>query len=106
MRISDWSSDVCSSDLVASAHRPIAMTGCFQLSTWAISDFIVLRGTLTQPAVAPLPLMCRKIAPPRWRTWRVVLKLITIAISYCSIDRKRVVQGKEVDVRGDFGVRR
>ena len=40
------------------------------------------RGTLTQPAVAPRPLTCRKIPEPRCRTWRR-LKPTTTAISYC-----------------------
>src|SRR3546814_2637089 len=34
MRISDWSSDVCSSDLLEGEHLPFARDECFDLGQW------------------------------------------------------------------------
>src|SRR6478672_818923 len=65
------------------AHRPIAMTGTRSASSRAIRPRRKGRGPLTQPAVAPDPLTCRKIPAPRCRTWWE-LKLVTMEYSYCT----------------------
>src|SRR6185436_3439102 len=53
----------------ARTHLPTAITGTLAGSRRHISLFRKERGALTHPAVAPLPLTCRKIPAPRWRTW-------------------------------------
>ncbi len=60
---------------------PIAISGVRSWSSRNISLRMNQRGALAQPAVAPLPLTCRKIAPPRCLTW-LRLKLVTTAHSY------------------------
>ncbi len=70
-------------DLLPRGHQePIAITGTRSWSSRGISRWMNQRGALTQPAVAPEPFTCRKIAPPRWRTcaW---LNVVTIENSYC-----------------------
>lgn len=64
-------------------RQPIAMRGWAEGWTQPMNLSIVARGTETQPAVAPLPLTCRKIPAPRPGTAGQRLKLITSALAYC-----------------------
>src|SRR3546814_1162938 len=81
MRISDWSSDVCSSDL-----------------TMNITSISVAIGNIA-PLAAPihnLPFTCVLVICPTYRKWRASDKR----------DRKSVVKGKSVSGRVDLGGRR
>src|SRR3546814_13989331 len=96
MRISDWSSDVCSSDLtnLIVPHPRIrgqraAMTA-ISLSQ-RLDEYFV-------PLLAKLSGLMRSR-----RRWRVPLLLIAGLIF---LDRKSVVEGKRVSVRVDLGGRR
>src|SRR3546814_11729848 len=82
MRISDWSSDVCSSDL--SSRSGIARPGCSTPSTSS-------RGGVPSPASC--------------RTW-ITRQLCAGSTGCWGNDRKSVVKGKSVSVRVDFGGRR
>src|SRR3546814_15644133 len=44
MRISDWSSDVCSSDLIATIFRPTTLTGADAATTGARFERVDLQG--------------------------------------------------------------
>src|SRR3546814_8381448 len=51
MRISDWSSDVCSSDLVAGIRALFIPDGVFDVDNMALTDFHIYgRGTLRKRA--------------------------------------------------------
>src|SRR3546814_19641766 len=82
MRISDWSSDVCSSDL------PMPTTMKRSPARW----WIWARSTPAPSSAGSCPPMCPRIRSPRSRTW--------------PRDRKSVVWGKSVSVRVDIGGRR
>src|SRR3546814_18600693 len=97
MRISDWSSDVCSSDLTQRTQRARAVTE--QYVDGAFHSGGGLRFTRTR---------CGKRAASRSRP---VSSLWLSAISdnasgKPSADRKSVVSGKSVSVRVDLGGRR
>src|SRR3546814_12382900 len=94
MRISDWSSDVCSSDLQRDRHRecPAADRRAGPRHRGA-----VLRGTgLGRPALAG-QLRLHRGAPERLGPARR---------EAAGEDRKSVVEGKSVSVRVDLGGRR
>src|SRR3546814_17259648 len=82
MRISDWSSDVCSSDLPWSAVHPVRQVLC------------LLRSPVLQ---------CLSIAHQNTVCWCVAIHT-RAARSFQ--DRKSVVSGKSVSVRVDIGGRR
>src|SRR3546814_13478926 len=86
MRISDWSSDVCSSDLVR--PRPFACCNpphhLGEIAEWRTTSSGSARGGITCTAAEPC-------APPDQRP---------------HTDRKRVVSGQSVSVRVDLGGRR
>ena len=66
----DVDHDLCLLELLAggsSAHRDHRVRGPCRACPSASAG--TARGTLTQPAVAPAPLTCRKIPAPRCRTW-------------------------------------
>src|SRR3546814_17677190 len=97
MRISDWSSDVCSSDLALIAHWSASGMGTPQAMTAAIG-----------PAQGPVLVMSGSRSP-------VTAAQIAASVSYPRIpmdadglctDRKSVVLGKSVSVRVDRGCRR
>src|SRR3546814_14662965 len=98
MRISDWSSDVCSSDLVAAAPwlaKAFSNPSTGKLKHAAPGTPAVCRAGQVPAAQQPWPLACcrlpsdRKAAdPPGCRA------------------RKSVVEGKGVSVRVDVGGRR
>src|SRR3546814_17178911 len=81
MRISDWSSDVCSSDLAAHAGE-IAQLGLAQLDAMRRLDIL-----------ANQPLQIAREPRPG-------------SIGAVALDRKSVVSGKSVSVRVDLGGRR
>src|SRR3546814_17233660 len=90
MRISDWSSDVCSSDLyrdTPSAHIPVVQHNV----RWIMRHTLVAAfATLTDANRTRGDLMSRGIAREQIH----------------AIDRKSVVWGKSVSVRVDLGGRR
>src|SRR3546814_20654981 len=84
MRIRDWSSDVCSSDLTSSES-----TNSTSSSRSAKADEI------TSTSVALATAGAREVAGMEWRGTRS-----------SDADRKRVVEGKSVSGRVDLGGRR
>src|SRR3546814_12535629 len=91
MRISDWSSDVCSSDLVTLVHRPPAVDRArHRHADRAIGGQGAALGAATHR---------REIEPARaFARSREARELLR--------DRKSVVEGKRVSVRVDLGGRR
>src|SRR3546814_17853278 len=104
MRISDWSSDVCSSDLQeVSAMQTQAILKFVRLSpkkARAIADLV--RGKPVDEARNILKYSTRKPA-------RILFKVLESAIANAEHnhgDRKSDVKGQSVSVRVDLGVRR
>src|SRR3546814_17814442 len=85
MRISDWSSDVCSSDLWFARMARIAATG---------------ERPETQLFEGEMALIGRMQAAASLDRWLSVWEKVT------RLDRKSVVSGKSVSVRVDLGGRR
>src|SRR3546814_20761555 len=79
MRISDWSSDVCSSDLIILASNPSPLQGMAALSSRTNSTSLSILNGGTTPAIM-------KKTPAGQL-----------------LDRKSVVSGKSVSVRVDLG---
>src|SRR3546814_2112858 len=84
MRISDWSSDVCSSDLLRRTHRPARRRP--RRAARVAGPCVPAARRLDRGAVRPRPPDDHR---PRAR-----------------LDRKSVVSGKSVSVRVDIGGRR
>src|SRR3546814_13851977 len=95
MRISDWSSDVCSSDLAAYLVL-IGLAGA--VARMVGGDY----GELAQGLFLCVALGAGGLLflSARARAW------LSVTISKHVLDRKRVVLGKSVSVRLDFGGRR
>src|SRR3546814_16643816 len=101
MRISDWSSDVCSSDLVKGFEEPVAVDGTggkngpeTERAPLAIAQhmFKTLRGS-------------NNLVFPNSR--REVERYTHLLNEFCDrADRRSVVSGKSVSVRVDLGGRR
>src|SRR3546814_15697128 len=107
MRISDWSSDVCSSDLITAIDSDLAGAGlhpdagdCVLPAASRIGAAELVEFLLTE-----------------WRSFnrrfrdrccwhRSVSSSRSDDVLQVGKDRKRVVQGKRVSVRGDIGGRR
>src|SRR3546814_12908905 len=87
MRISDWSSDVCSSDLIVGAGA-VSLPSVYAVD--AVDPIAV--PARTAPSVAPASARAPPTAAP--------------PASIVTPDRKSVVEGKSVSVRVDLGVRR
>src|SRR3546814_20602445 len=87
--MSDWSSDVCSSDLLGHVQLAAAAEPCHPLQIGRVAPDLVA-------VVAPE----RRRQPPA-----AAEQLVGIA-DHQRVDRKRVVQGKNVSVRLDLGGRR
>src|SRR3546814_16712721 len=84
MRISDWSSDVCSSDLIA-----LPLIGAYQAANaLTAAGLVIATGGEAAPTLANLA----RLQPVRGRLERAVIA-----------DRKSVVSGKRVSVRVDLG---
>src|SRR3546814_18076366 len=97
MRISDWSSDVCSSDLSSSNH-PLAQaivchTKAAGILTPAASDAFATAGKAAHATVVGRPLA---IGSP-------VYAAQAAALSPEQQDRKSVGEGKSVSVRVELG---
>src|SRR3546814_14273184 len=90
MRISDWSSDVCSSDLAALDN--------FQIAVHAIGD---AANAELLSAIADLGESYKGD-----RRWRIEHAQIVDPADIAKLDRKSVVWGKGVSVRVDLGGRR
>src|SRR3546814_11903653 len=87
MRISDWSSDVCSSDLRSSAGRRAGTRGGTRTAPSATASAGPCSAAWRTPqAPAPGSVRCLRAWAPR-----------------ASTDRKSVVSGKSVSVRVDLG---
>src|SRR3546814_13549102 len=114
MRISDWSSDVCSSDLVAAGSLGLPDLGINTLDD-------VLTDVRRITYVCDLPLLVdidTGFGPSAFNIGRTVRSLIKNGAAACHIedqvgakrcghrDRKSVVSGKSVTVRVDLGGRR
>src|SRR3546814_18000625 len=88
MRISDWSSDVCSSDLVRVGSQSIAEN----------------QENIKQRTATYLSLVsCRTFLD---NTITSKSKFHSLEQLHCAVDRKSVVQGKSVSVGVDIGGRR
>src|SRR3546814_13777013 len=101
MRISDWSSDVCSSDLL----DPAARTALIHVEDAA-------REIVAQ-AESPAPdAVCLSDARPEGYEWREIMQTAAEAFGRrprrvrVPPDRKSVVSGTRVSVRCDLGGRR
>src|SRR3546814_19238364 len=66
MRISDWSSDVCSSDLTLSSPAPVAMTSLPAPAPLA-SDWLLPVASASPPELIACPPPATRLAPsPAW----------------------------------------
>src|SRR3546814_11819536 len=106
MRISDWSSDVCSSDLEpATIPLPPSEMPATALAAGGIMGAIAVRQPVgvvacITPYNFPIVNMAGKVGPALAMGNTVVVKPAP------QEDRKSVVQGKSVSVRVDHGGRR
>src|SRR3546814_17368415 len=95
MRISDWSSDVCSSDLLAALRMTFS-----SLNDRIALSLVSSRADLKYDDLLPTVQELRK-AQADWPTAaKTIIKLIE------RLDRKSDVWGKSVSVRVDIGGRR
>src|SRR3546814_12376607 len=102
MRISDWSSDVCSSDL-ARGGRGLDAAAHHLIEVGRVALLAPLRGhTAVPPTVIPLILTWPWPVP----TGAVWPDLPQNPVFISKSDRKRVVSGKSVAVRVALGGRR
>src|SRR3546814_12534079 len=102
MRISDWSSDVCSSDLIAGANRWCQRNRNAAGKDWWFADGLDHCGIPSNAALAEVAVVhddgqVRAIGGEQFDIAQ------GIAIDQ---DRKSVVEGKSVSVRVDVGGRR
>src|SRR3546814_12763044 len=106
MRISDWSSDVCSSDLIAKASGSVASTA----APPTLSDSTTMLHSSGESIRAPKSRSgqrSRGLASKRGRRGTQPLRDgATRRAARPGKDRKSVVQGKSVSVRVDLGGRR
>src|SRR3546814_12859199 len=111
MRISDWSSDVCSSDLVAPApQRYQARQGALRLlvvggSLGAAALNNIVPKALGQLSVAERPIVTHQAGEKHLASLRAEYEKNGVH-AVCHADRKSVVKGKSVSVRVDLGGRR
>src|SRR3546814_13231670 len=98
MRISDWSSDVCSSDLDASPEPAGGLT--------SISSLIRIVFGLPAPAKDRSSWLAMESF--LISAWRIAVSIFALgrASSFSPKDRKSVVSGQSVSVRVDLGGRR
>src|SRR3546814_18155835 len=109
MRISDWSSDVCSSDLWAAAHlealggeatrlRPREVIANFR--RWTLRELDLRREAASASELADAMTAVPEYEVPAIEWDRTACRVMTMR------DRKRVVEGKSGSVRVDIGGRR
>src|SRR3546814_5062642 len=102
MRISDWSSDGCSSDLIAIAGGHSGGRGHGKQCGWPPS-----RGPLqAENEDMSLSDVAIRNAKPRAKPYKMGDSLGLFLLVQPSGDRKSVVSGKSVSVRVDLGGRR
>src|SRR3546814_13490597 len=100
MRISDWSSDVCSSDLVdLSRIQPSGAAGADTEARHTDGAVQVLRDSCAAEAAAGANARGSTVMPN-------LQNRIAIVTGAAPGDRKSVVSGKSVSVRVDLGGRR
>src|SRR3546814_15169782 len=114
MRISDWSSDVCSSDLVAAGvldvrHDALGDDGRLRRRDEALDELLALGvgdAHREQVLVEHLPLVDR--GPPHGQRPLGVPDAVghVLRVADGDLDRKRVGSGKSGSVRVDLGGRR
>src|SRR3546814_15107903 len=97
MRISDWSSDVCSSDLLLAGLSGVswALFCVFRLWQGHAARSVLADGCLLSATLS--------LALHFWLETTVTPDVIPLA---AAVDRQSVVQGKSVSVRVDLGGRR
>src|SRR3546814_15833606 len=126
MRISDWSSDVCSSDLAGFTSPPVNDGACGALEPKLLIFRIPnpdSRFSTAERLVIPAPLVLR-VRRPRHQLLQAAadardqrgllvlrrgsrgLRLLVRATGRLGLDRQGVVWGKSVSVRVDLGGRR
>src|SRR3546814_11141557 len=97
MRISDWSSDVCSSDLYVASRKNEPVDGRLAWLFWIAQGVgVLVKGPIT-PLISVLTVLVLFVFE-RDGQWLKKLKPAR--------DRKSVVEGKSVSVRVDLGGRR
>src|SRR3546814_19235017 len=103
MRISDWSSDVCSSDLVLDAPESVnaIVQALAHLGKGNIDADVIGRFAARLDDAGTRALVAARSAMPGWMG-EIVLKIQASRRE----DRKSVVEGKSVSVRVDLGARR
>src|SRR3546814_18010532 len=106
MRISDWSSDVCSSDLLLVSF-PFGLGFALAGNAYvALACFVVVKFTMTLH-LGPIIALCFAQVPGTMRammsaTINMVIGLAGVGLGG-TVDRKSVVSGKGVSVRVDLG---
>src|SRR3546814_12088582 len=91
MRISDWSSDVCSSDLPSSAEASACPSSARTKWSRPVSRQALTRRPGSDPPPATIPILGA---------------MLRARLANGAADRKSVVEGKRVSVRVDHGGRR
>src|SRR3546814_18143453 len=105
MRISDWSSDVCSSDLLVRRQRDAARAEDDYVERRALGGRGVFLGDLVEPARGGHPFDFEADAIGRGRAADIAPHHLSPARSVEDDprDRKSVGEGKSVSVRVDLG---
>src|SRR3546814_15919532 len=106
MRISDWSSDVCSSDLLTTGLHPgdlVILAGRPAMGKTSFALNIAEHTAMYEKKPA---LVFSMEMPAEQLALRMLSSFARIPMGNLSRDRKRVGEGKSVSVRGDLGGRR
>src|SRR3546814_11000192 len=102
MRISDWSSDVCSSDLYALTSRFVGVHGAELDGTRADKTELIRHLLVTEQLD---PAQCLMVGDRKHDIHGARANHVAVCSARWG-DRKSVVSGKSVSVRVDFGGRR